>query len=215
MSFSTALFDLDDTLYPAENGLWLAIRDRMARYMIERLELPADQVPALRRFYYETYGTTLRGLQIHHQVDTEDYLAYVHDLPLEDYLSPNPVLRNLLLSLPQKRLIFTNADSDHAKRVIDRLGLQDCFEAIFDIRAMHPLCKPELQAFERLLEFSGCLDPGQYIMLDDHLPNLAAAQRLGITTIWVNSNEVQPPFIDYRLSSILDLKDVAPQLWEI
>ncbi len=72
---------------------------------------PRREIPAIRRHYFETYGTTLRGLQKHHQVDTDDYLAYVHDLPLEQYIQPNPALHDLLVSLPQRRFIFTNADA--------------------------------------------------------------------------------------------------------
>jgi pyrimidine 5'-nucleotidase len=136
MSYTTLFFDLDDTLYPGSNGLWALIRERMGWYMVEVLGLPESEVPALRRKYYETYGTTLRGLQIHHQVDVDDYLHYVHDLPLEQFLQPNPELRALLLSLPQQRWIFTNADADHARRVMSVLGVQDCFTGIIDIRAI-------------------------------------------------------------------------------
>jgi putative hydrolase of the HAD superfamily len=88
MSYTTLFFDLDDTLYSPKNGLWLAIRERMGEYMAERLGLPRDEIPAIRHLYYTTYGTTLRGLQRHYQVDSDDYLAYVHDLPLERYLQP-------------------------------------------------------------------------------------------------------------------------------
>ena len=107
MPFTTLFFDLDDTLYPNSAGLWAAIRERMSLYMIERLKLPAEEVPGLRRFYYETYGTTLRGLQKHYHIDAEDYLAFVHDLPLETYLEPDAEARPILLSLPQERWIFT------------------------------------------------------------------------------------------------------------
>jgi putative hydrolase of the HAD superfamily len=74
MQFSTVFFDLDDTLYPSTNGLWEAIRERMNRYMGEILNLPSDKIPDLRRHYFITYGTTLRGLQYHHNVDAEDFL---------------------------------------------------------------------------------------------------------------------------------------------
>ena len=53
-------------------------------------DLPVEEVDILRRNYFEQYGTTLRGLQIHHQVDTDEYLAYVHDLPLEKLPSALP-----------------------------------------------------------------------------------------------------------------------------
>ncbi|MDQ2692078.1 MAG: pyrimidine 5'-nucleotidase, partial [Chloroflexota bacterium] len=110
MRFTTLFFDLDDTLYPSSTGLWPAIKDRMNLYMIERLCIPEQDVPFLREQYFKMYGTTLRGLQERHDVDKEDFLAFVHDLPLNDYLAPDPLLRDVLTSLPTRNLIFTNAD---------------------------------------------------------------------------------------------------------
>ncbi len=90
----------------------------MNDYMREHLEIPREEIPALREKYFLQYGTTLRGLQAHHNVDTVEYLAYVHDLPLEDYLAPNPIQHSIIASLPTRNLIFTNADVLHAQRVL-------------------------------------------------------------------------------------------------
>ena len=46
----TLLFDLDDTLYAAECGLWPAIGQRITQYMIERLGLPPASVGAPASF---------------------------------------------------------------------------------------------------------------------------------------------------------------------
>src|SRR3989304_4311416 len=114
MLYRTLLFDLDDTLYPHQTGLWEAIRLRMDKYMHQRLGLSLEAIPDLRKYYLETYGTTLRGLQMNNHVDAQDFLAYVHDLPVRRYLQPNPLLRQMLLSLPPKRFVFTNAHQPHA-----------------------------------------------------------------------------------------------------
>ena len=151
MKWSVLFFDLDDTLYSNSNGLWEAIRGRMTDYLRDPLGFPPGEIPELRRSYFETYGTTLRGLQINHSVDADEYLAYVHDLPLEEYISPDPQLHELLASLPQRKWIFTNADSNHAMRVLGILGLEDCFDGIIDVRALDYLCKPEVQAYQRAL----------------------------------------------------------------
>jgi putative hydrolase of the HAD superfamily len=165
MTFTTLFFDLDDTIYPNTNGLWPAIRERMGEYMAERLGLPREQVQGLRRSYYETYGTTLRGLQAHHQVDADDFLAYVHDLPLERYLTPDPELRALLLSLPQPKWIFTNADEGHARRVLAVSNLSDCFDGIIDVRASRFACKPEPVAYQGALALAGERDPAGLLRL--------------------------------------------------
>ena len=213
MSYTTLFFDLDDTLYPCTSGLWGAIRDRMGRYMAERVGLPEADIPTIRRHYFETYGTTLRGLQKHHHVDTDEYLAYVHDLPLEQYIQPNPSLHALLVSLPQRRFIFTNADAAHARRVMQVLGVTDCFERIIDIRAIDFACKPEPLAYMRALALAGDPAPQECVLLDDSPTNLAPARQLGFTTVMVNLECECNPAATYRVSSLLELPRVLPALW--
>jgi putative hydrolase of the HAD superfamily len=213
MSYTTLFFDLDDTLYPGSNGLWSLIRARMGQYMTDVLGFAETEVPALRRSYYETYGTTLRGLQIHHQVDANDYLRYVHDLPLEQFIQPNPELKTLLLSLPQQRWVFTNADADHANRVMSALGVQDCFHGIIDIRALGFICKPELDAFQRALRLAGDPAPEACVLLDDSVSNLAAARQIGFSTVWVSQNGSSHPAAQITLSGLLELPLKMPCLW--
>jgi hypothetical protein len=107
MRFSTIFFDLDDTLYPPSSGLWHAIKERMNIYMRDVLHIPADEVPALREQYYKMYGTTLRGLIERHNVEEQEFLAFVHDLPLKKYLTP--LFHNGSWSLPTQ--IFTTPDA--------------------------------------------------------------------------------------------------------
>ena len=147
MRFSTIFFDLDDTLYPSSSGLWQAIKDRMNIYMRDVLQIPADEVPALREQYYKMYGTTLRGLIERHEVNEQEFLAFVHDLPLKDYLTPNSLQREIIASLPQRKLVFTNADINHAQRVLAALKLDDLFETIIDVNVVAPYCKPNPESF--------------------------------------------------------------------
>ena len=127
MRFTTIFFDLDDTLYPASSGLWPTLKERMNRYMIERVGIPAEDVPRLREEYFRKYGTTLRGLQANHELDVEDYLAYVHDVRLTDYIHPDPEQQSVLAALPTRNLIFTNADANHARRVLRTLRIEEHF----------------------------------------------------------------------------------------
>lgn len=233
MQYTTLFFDLDDTLYPSSTGLWQAIRERMSIYMAERLGLAQDEIPQLRRHYFEIYGTTLRGLQIHHHVDADDYLAFVHDVPLTNFLQPRPELRTLLLSLPQPCWIFTNADERHASRVLKILGLTDCFTGIIDVCSIGFACKPEELAFRRALALANENNPHKCILIDDSLRNLAGAQKLGFTTVLIDENgnhsnpkdpnsphlKESPPSIstcqaDYRVSSLFDLPEILPILWQ-
>ena len=189
MRFSTIFFDLDDTLYPSSAGLWKAIKERMNSYMIERMDIPKEDVPALREQYFKMYGTTLRGLQARHNVDVDDYLAYVHDLPLEQYLTPDPIQREIIASLPTRNLIFTNADANHARRVLKALKLDDLFETIVDVNAVAPYCKPNPESFAIAQELADEPDPRKCVMIDDIPRTTRAALDAGMASILYGTEE--------------------------
>jgi putative hydrolase of the HAD superfamily len=178
------LFDLDDTLYPHESGAWDRVRIRIDQFLIEKMGFAPDDVPTLRSRLFQQYGTTLRGLQIEFEVDMDDYLRFVHDAPLEDILSPDPELGQVLHALPQRKVIFTNAYAPHAHRVMEILGVQDHFDQIIDIYVIHPYCKPEVEAFRKALAFINEA-PEDCLLIDDNPANLDTAQALGMGTISV------------------------------
>ena len=192
MRFNSLYFDLDDTLYPPGSGLWDAIRQRMNEYMQGFIDLPIPEITKIRQSYLEEYGTTLRGLQAHYDVDADDYLTFVHDLPLERYILPDPNLHTLLRSLPQRRWIFTNADSKHAKRVLSILGISDCFEGIIDIRAIDFACKPDKIAYQKALAIATDTDPSRCVIFDDAIRNLCPARELGFFTVLVGKDGKEP-----------------------
>jgi putative hydrolase of the HAD superfamily len=214
MAYTTVFFDLDDTLYPHESGLWQAIRDRMRLYMVEQLGLPAEDVPEIQRAYFQAYGTTLRGLQMHYQIDPDAYIAFVHDLPLKEYIQPNPALKDLLESLPQKRYIFTNADAGHAGRVMRTLGIEDCFDGVIDIKAIRWACKPEPESYRYALALAGDPDPQTCVLVDDAMRNLLAAREMGITTVLVRNTAISATEDGFSISSLLELPEVLPALWD-
>lgn len=183
MRFTTTFFDLDDTLYPFNTGLWLAIKNRIYHFMREQMNIPAQDIPALREKYFLQYGTTLKGLQTHHNINTDDYLAYVHDLPLNDYLTPDPVQRSVIASLPTRNLIFTNADIHHAEKVLTTLNLRDLFSSIIDINTITPYCKPMPQSFAIAMKLAGETDSSRCVMIDDLERNTRAAKSEGMFSI--------------------------------
>jgi putative hydrolase of the HAD superfamily len=192
MSFSTLFFDLDDTLYSPTNGVWHAILQRIELYMHERLAIPTVDIPRLREELFQQYGTTLRGLQILWHVDELEFVDFVHDVPIDRLLAPDPHLRALLASYPQRKFIFTNADRNHAGRVLNRLQVADCFEGVVDILDVSPYCKPMPEAFATAMHKAGVSDPRECMFLDDGLKNLAAARALGFYTVRVGSREQHP-----------------------
>ena len=178
------LFDLDNTLYPHNNGLWEQIRNRIEQFMREELHFTGDDISATRDRLWRTYGTTLRGLQTEFQVDMDTYLEYVHAIPLDGYIEAQPELAQILDNLSQPKFIFTNSDDRHAKRVLELLNVTDRFSQIIDIYALAPYCKPQTEAFQIALDTVGQA-PEDCLFIDDSPANLEKAQQLGMTTISV------------------------------
>jgi len=212
MNLETIFFDLDSTLYPESNGLWEAIRKRIDQFMLERMSFPPEEIPALRQKFFVEHGTTLRGLQFYHQVNPSEYLNFVHDLPLDDYLKPDIKLRNMLLSIPHRRWLFTNSDKDHANRVMSKLGIEDCFDGMIDVWKMDPHCKPKKEAYYLALDLTGISNPKVCALLDDSPNNLAPAKQMGFFTVLVGKNGSHP-IADRNVEVIHDLPDVVPEFW--
>jgi putative hydrolase of the HAD superfamily len=185
MRFSTFFFDLDETLYPHHNGLWNEIRARINTYLHERMGFPLDQIESIRENYFSEYGTTLRGLQAHHKVDTDEYLAFVHDVPIHQYLFPDPELRAAIQGIPARKFIFSNADTNHVNRVLEAVDLQGLFNGIIDVHVIAPFCKPMPEAFELALKAAGSPDPHACVLLDDQRRITRAARQLGMYTVLV------------------------------
>jgi putative hydrolase of the HAD superfamily len=189
MKLTTLFFDLDDTLYPSTSGLWQAIRDRIGLYMYERVHLDWPVIPELRAHLFKTYGTTMRGLLAEYGIDRDDYLQFVHDVPLADYIQPDRQLREILCSYPQEKWIFTNSDSGHAQRVLHTLELDGIFKGIIDVREIAPYCKPMREAFEIALKKAGQTEPQNCAFIDDTIANIQTAYEMGFFTVRVGAQE--------------------------
>lgn len=211
-NFTTIFFDLDDTLYPRESGLWDAIGDRIDEFIHIRLHIPREDIPEIRHKLFEQYGTTMRGLAAIYGVDQQEYIDFVHDLPLRDFITPNPSTRKMLQKIPLQRFIFTNADSHHARRVLEVLNLLDLFGSIIDINDIDPYCKPMPGAYPLALKKSGEVNPCRCIMIDDRVSNLVTASQMGMYTIWIGHHEELPVDVHAQIENIDELGKVLNTL---
>lgn len=193
-----AIFDLDNTLYAPERELFSLIDVRINRYMEEVAGIAPQEVDGLRRRYWREYGVTLQGLIRHHGVDPEDYLEYVHDVDVASRISPDPHLRSRLSALPLPKVIFTNGSHGHAVRVLNRLGIADQFDAIFDIRVAEYLPKPFRDPYHKVLSHLG-LQGRDCVMVEDSADNLKTAKALGMRTVLVGGR--REPFVDIHVFS--------------
>jgi putative hydrolase of the HAD superfamily len=199
------LFDLDNTLYPSEKGVFDCINERINDYVREFTRCEGEEVDALRRDYKKRYGTTLGGLIRHHSVDPDQYLAYVHDVPVDRILDPDASLTALLSSISLPMAIFTNGSSRHARRVLDALRVAPFFEGICDLADTDYLGKPHREAFDRA---AGLLGVGldETIFVDDLAVNVQAGSEYCSFAIHVGSGE--DGVGDLHVDSVLDLEPV-------
>jgi putative hydrolase of the HAD superfamily len=180
------VFDLDNTLYPASCNLFTQIDTRMREFIADLLGLEQDEAYKLQKRFFKEYGTTLRGLMDIHGLPPEEFLDYVHEIDLSP-VDANPALNSALEALPGRKIIFTNADTGHADRVMERLGIGHHFEEVFDIVAADYVPKPNPGVYQILLDRYG-LDPKKSVMVEDIARNLQPAADLGMTTVWIKSD---------------------------
>jgi putative hydrolase of the HAD superfamily len=208
----TILFDLDETLYPPHAGIMGRIRELILEYICTRLELPDEEADALRQHYLDAHGTTMRGLQVNHQIDPDDYLRYVHDIPMQEYLQANDELDAVLASLPQEKVVFTNASREHAERVLDQLGVRRHFTRIVDVRDMEYESKPQPAAYQRICDLLG-VRPEECLIVEDNVRNLQPAKALGMTTVLVRDGHPGPgDGVDYAINRIEEIGELLGQI---
>lgn len=177
------IFDLDNTLYPAECNLFAAVSRRMTHFIADHFALDFSAARRLQKHYFQRYGTTLRGLMTEKAVAPDEFLAFVHDIDFSG-LVPDPRLARALAALPGRKLIHTNGSRDYASRVLAQLELGHLFDDIFDIAAADFLPKPDVSGYQKLLTEHG-VDPRRAVMVEDIARNLIPAADLGMVTCWL------------------------------
>jgi len=197
-SIQNWIFDLDNTLYPAECNLFAQIDERMGSFIADLLDVDRVAARKVQKDYYYRYGTTLNGLMREHQLDPHIYLDYVHDID-HSVLPDLPELNSALTALPGRKFIFTNGSAAHGKNVASALGILDVFDGIFDIAAADFTPKPNKPAYDQFLNHHN-VSPQNSIMFEDLHPNLKVPHDLGMATVLVHSSYEDHPAQKERLS---------------
>lgn len=181
------VFDLDNTLYPAECDLFAEIDQRMTDFVARFLRLPRDEARAVQKQYYAEHGTTLNGLMSMHGMQPDEFLDHVHEIDLSP-LPRTPELAEAIGALPGRKFVYTNGSRGHARRVTDYMGLGDVFDGQFAIEDSHFKPKPDLSSYEAFNRLFG-IDPGQSVFFEDLARNLAPAHTMGFATVLVQSDK--------------------------
>ena len=187
------MFDLDNTLYPPDSGIWPRIDERITLFLIELFGIDGQSARALHKHYYSRHGTTLSGLVEEHIDQVERFLEFVHDIDRSG-LEPDPLLACEVARLPGRKLIFTNGPRSHAISTVRQLGLDGLFEDAFDIVAAGLTPTPAEGAYDIFYERCG-VDPRAAAMFEDVARNLAVPKAKGMTTTLVTT---KPGRLDHR-----------------
>jgi putative hydrolase of the HAD superfamily len=179
------IFDLDHTLYTTDAAQQAQMEERICGYVQRHFGLARDAAWEIQKRFLRDHGSTLAGLIRTEHIDPDAYHDEVNDLEALA-LAPDAALRGGLARLPGRRFVFTNNCGRFAKDVLKRLGVEDLFDGIIDVKAMDFVLKPSPKAFETLLALSG-IDPTRAAMFDDSPRNLIPARALGMKTVWFNN----------------------------
>lgn len=185
------IFDLDNTLYPAECNLFAQIDQKMGAFIAEFLEVDPVEARRIQKQYFKDYGTTLNGLMTVHNLPPHRFLDYVHDID-HSPVAHNPDLDKAIAQLEGRKFIFTNGTVYHAEQVTDRLGITHHFEDIFDIAATNYIPKPRAEAYHHVIK-STDLTPHKSVLFEDIARNLSVPHALGMTTVFVKAKDNDHP----------------------
>ena len=212
---NTWIFDLDNTLYSADSGIFQQVHRLMGEFISNNLNMEISEAKKLQSKYYKQHGTTLRGMMDNHGVDPDYFLDEVHRL---DYsiVGPNQLLNDELEKLEGRKIIYTNANEKHVLDVLKRINLSDYFDEIFDIKLANYIPKPEIKPYEQIIELFK-IDASSSAMFDDIAKNLVPAKKVGFTPVWIDAGyenfsddiEASRDYLDYETRNLsLFLKDV-------
>ena len=213
-SFQNWIFDLDNTMYDINLGLFKKISNRITDFIMSKYSLDIDQAKKIQKEYYLKYGLTLRGLIVEKKLEPEEFLDYVHDVEHPE-LEKNDQLISKIRLLEGKKIIFTNATLNHAKKILKILELEHDFDQIIDIKDLEYIPKPDKRSYKKLLE---CLNLNKEnldktIFFEDTVKNLIPAKELGITTVWIKNSINEKDFmkncnfIDYSFNNLNEFLD--------
>ncbi|MBI1942154.1 MAG: pyrimidine 5'-nucleotidase [Betaproteobacteria bacterium] len=199
------IFDLDNTLHDARPHIFPSMHAQMNAYLRRHFGLDEEGASAMRRFFWQRYGTTLKGLVRHHGHDPRRFIDETHRFPeLAAMVVGENALRHALARLAGTRLVFSNAPRHYVEGVLRALGVARHFDAVYTIENTRYRPKPAFEGFRVLLRAHD-LQPHRCALVDDALENLRAAKRLGMSTVWVSGEARRAPFVDLRVKSVTEL----------
>ena len=208
-SIENWIFDLDNTIYDINAGVFEKISSRITEYIISVLSVTREEASLVRSNMYKKYGLTLTGLMREYEIAPDEYLDYIHDVTHPE-LKYDEQLKLNLTNLTGRKFIYTNASQNHSKNILSVMGIEAEFEKILDIKATQYLPKPDPKSYNIMLKAFGISTDqiGNSIFIEDTAKNLRPAKLLGLKTVWIENDfnlkdyREHSEFIDYKYSDL-------------
>jgi putative hydrolase of the HAD superfamily len=145
-----------------------------------------------------------------HGVDPDHFLAEVHRL---DYsiVGPNHKLNIELKKLEGRKIIYTNANMQHALDVLERIELSNFFDEIYDIKMANYIPKPDRAPYDHIIKQYD-INSESSAMFDDIAKNLVPAKKVGFTSVWIDAGyenfsddiKASKDYLDYQTTNIAE-----------
>jgi putative hydrolase of the HAD superfamily len=114
-----------------------------------------------------------------------------------------------LTEIQAEKIVFTNATTEHARRVLRFLEVEHHFSHIVDLRAMNYVNKPQPGAYRCVLDILGAR-PEECLMVEDSVHNLKPAKELGMVTVLVNGSGGDG--VDFAIDDVTQVGEVFRQI---
>ena len=181
------IFDLDNTLYSGKTRVFEQVNKKISKFISEKLNVSIEEAKKIQKNYFYEYNTTLNGMIKNHKIDANEFLEFVHNVNI-DFLKEDPKLKEELKQLEGKKFIFTNGSRKHALNIIQRIGIDQSFDGIFDIVDSDFIPKPAIEPYKKLVE-KHTIDPNLCVLVEDIARNLKPAYEMGMKTVWIENDE--------------------------
>ncbi len=204
------LFDVDNTLYPASCGIGAEMIRRMNIFVSNLLGVSVEKAAEMRRDRDTAlYDSTLDWLQKKYGLkDAESFFSYIHPENLENYFPVDINLINMMKKLNLPSSVLTNSSLEHARNVTDYLQITEYFENIYDLKFNNFKGKPNMSAYENVLNALG--KKAENVLFIDDIPSyLESFRKMGGNILLVDENS---DYSDTDMPSVRNITDLSGYL---
>lgn len=211
------LFDLDNTLYDAEQYFSGAFRE-ISTYLEKNYDISRKEAynvlmktwKTKTSMYSQLFNDSLNSLNL--KMEAGALVKIFNNYAGK--LVPYPEILLLLKELKKRKFklgIITDGDVERQKRKIELLGIKDFFDVIICTKEIETNKLSEIPFKKALDELAGTTDDSFYIGDNPYL-DFEGAKKIGIKTIRLLQGEFKnlpkTEYIDYEINELKDLINI-------